>query len=226
MTRRVLGIDSASGACSAALLVGGATVANRFEIMQRGQAEALAPMVDGVMNDAGVTADDLDLIGVTVGPGAFTGVRIGLAAARALGLASNTPVAGITTFSAVAAACPDGDRDARALLVVIESRRDDHFLQLIGAGGIALAEPRALDASDVPAYVGDHVGSNGVRLIGDGAARLFEAGVLTGAILGDGPGLPDARHVAALAARVSPEAMKPPIPLYLRPPDVAIPAGT
>ena len=98
---RILALDAATTACSAALWVDGKIVARRFQAMNRGQAEALLPMVAEVLAEAQMTKPDL--IAVTVGPGAFTGIRIGLAAARGLGLAWNIPVAGISTTLALAA---------------------------------------------------------------------------------------------------------------------------
>ena len=89
---RILAIDTATAACSAALMVGDAIVARRFVAMARGHAESLIPMVEAVLAEAGAAYGDLDLIATTVGPGTFTGLRVGLAAARGLAVAGSLPV--------------------------------------------------------------------------------------------------------------------------------------
>ncbi|HEX7968463.1 MAG TPA: tRNA (adenosine(37)-N6)-threonylcarbamoyltransferase complex dimerization subunit type 1 TsaB, partial [Stellaceae bacterium] len=92
----VLAFDSAGNGCSAAVLRDGQIAAHRFALMERGQAEALMPMIAAVLEEAAMPVEALDLIAVTVGPGAFTGLRIGLAAAQGLALASGVPALGIT----------------------------------------------------------------------------------------------------------------------------------
>src|SRR5262249_46412766 len=87
---------------SAALVAEGRTLAHQHLPMARGHAEALAPMVDGVMRNAGICFAALDRIAVTTGPGTFTGQRVGLAFARALGLGLKRPVIGVTTLDAMA----------------------------------------------------------------------------------------------------------------------------
>ena len=91
---RILAFDTATSACSAALWEDGRVGARRFETMTRGHAEALVPMIADVMDEAGTNFPRLDLIAVTVGPGAFTGLRIGLAAARGMALAAAVPCLG------------------------------------------------------------------------------------------------------------------------------------
>ena len=99
---RLLALDTATSACSAALWQDGTVLARHLQPMARGQSEALLPMVAAVMAEAGLAFADLDLLAVTVGPGTFTGIRIGLAAARGLALATGLPLAGIATTEAVA----------------------------------------------------------------------------------------------------------------------------
>src|SRR5579864_6906504 len=105
-----LGIDSAGAACSAAIWRGERVVGRRFAAMERRQAEALMPMIAAVMDEAALAIEALDLIAVTVGPGAFTGVRIGIAAARGLSLASGVPALGVPSFVAAAAQAPKEER--------------------------------------------------------------------------------------------------------------------
>lgn len=221
----LLGLDSASGACSAALSGPHGVLAHRFETMQRGQAEALAPMIADVLNAGGMQAADVDALSVTVGPGAFTGVRIGLSAARALALATARPLVGVTTFAAVAEPLIGAPGH---ILSVIESRRDDFFFQLIdGQTGDAGAPCAAHAAEVIDALQRDGFTDGPLTLCGDGATRLVESGALAGLDLtmADGPGLPDARWVTAVARRQIttqglPDRSVRPSPLYLRPPDV------
>ena len=123
---RLLAIDTAMAACSAAVLEEGADLprAAACVAMERGHAEALAPMVAEAMAKARLGFRDLDRIAVTIGPGTFTGVRIGLALARGLGLALAVPVIGIETLTAIAANEP---ADGLPLLVAADARREEVY---------------------------------------------------------------------------------------------------
>ena len=99
---KILAVDTALGACSAAVLSDGHVLSQEHELMLRGHAEALAPMVQRVMTAAGISFRALQRVGVTTGPGTFTGQRVGLAFARALGVALKVPVVGTTTLHAMA----------------------------------------------------------------------------------------------------------------------------
>jgi tRNA threonylcarbamoyladenosine biosynthesis protein TsaB len=218
----VLGLDSAAGACSAALWRDGGVVARRLELMARGHAEALMPMAAAVMAEAGAGFSSLDAIGVTVGPGAFTGVRIGLAAARGLALAADVPAVGVTTFEALAAAVPAAERAGRSLLVAVDTKRADVYLQLFDAELRPISEPAALS----PAEAGARLPAGPLLAVGDGIFLL--ADVLAGRDVraSAAPAHPDAAWVATLAAARL-EAGRPidaPAPLYLRPPDAVRPA--
>lgn len=216
---RVLGLESATSGCSAALWDEGRVVAHRLPPMARGQAEALVPMAQAVLAEAGVGFQDLDRIAVTVGPGAFTGLRIALAAARGFALAAAIPVVGVTSFEAVARALPEDERAGRGLLVAIDSRRTEPFLQLFDAALEPVDEPVLLAPDAVPPWL---AGRGPLLVAGDGAAALGPvlAG-RAGTVFAQGPGVPDAAVVAALGAQRS--AGLPPQPLYLRPPDVTLP---
>ncbi len=219
---RVLGLDTATSGCSAALWDDGRVTARRAEPMARGQAEALVPMVEAVLADAGLGFADLDRIAVTVGPGAFTGLRIALAAARGFALAAGVPVIGLTTFEALAHALPEAERQGRTVLVAVDSRRAEPFLQLFDANLAPLGEPVLLAPADVPAWLPPALIGGPLLVAGDGAALLKP--VLEGrpeVAYAAGSGLPDAAVVAALGAQRA-EGL-PPQPLYLRPPDITLP---
>ncbi len=221
---RILAFDTATSACSAALWEDGRSIARRFETMPRGQAEHLIPMVLDVMTEAGAGFPDLDVLAVTNGPGAFTGLRIGLATARGMALAGNLPCLGVTTLDVVAAQVPAAERKDRKLLVVLDSKRADVYAQAFAADLSPLSEPRALLPDDLPGLaVGGAGGKGAVVVAGDALARgvkaLEEAGV--DVVASTAPGIPDAATVATLAAERWPEdgEAAPPRPLYLRPPD-------
>ncbi|WP_299353896.1 tRNA (adenosine(37)-N6)-threonylcarbamoyltransferase complex dimerization subunit type 1 TsaB [uncultured Shimia sp.] len=103
MTQRdtlVLGFDTSARHCAASLMRGDTVLVSRVEEMARGQAERLMPMLEEVLSEAGVTWRDLDVIGVGVGPGNFTGIRLSVSAARGLALALGVPALGVSTFEA------------------------------------------------------------------------------------------------------------------------------
>src|SRR5204862_5654788 len=101
----ILAIDTALDACAAGVLDtdAGKLIAQESQPMKRGHAEALMPLIARVMREAGIAFANLDRIAVTTGPGSFTGLRVGLSAARGIALAADRPVVGLTTLSAYAA---------------------------------------------------------------------------------------------------------------------------
>jgi tRNA threonylcarbamoyladenosine biosynthesis protein TsaB len=224
---RILGFDTATSACSAALWQDGRIAARRFEPMSRGQSERLMPMVREVLLEAGVDFPDLDLLAVTTGPGAFTGLRIGLAAARGMALAGNLSCFGVTTFDAVAAGVPEQERKKGTVLVVLDSKRADVYAQAFGSDLRPLSGPEALLPADLAALTAnDEINGGPVVVAGDGAGQVMEAMKDKGieAVLSSAPGNPDAATVAALAAeRWSPDQPAAPVrPLYIRPPDAKV----
>ena len=205
---RVLAFDSCLGACSAALLDEGGPIAARYEQMPRGQAERLVPMVEEVRAEAGLAWSAIDLVCVTIGPGSFTGVRIGLAAAQGFAIACDLPILGVTTLEALACAAPPG----RPALVAIDARRGQLYAQPFAAGGVPLAPPQALapEAAALLAPVG-------AVILGSGAPLLKK---------GSDPFFPEARIFGRLAFARAAEARRgaPPKPLYLRGADAKLPA--
>lgn len=215
---KVLAFDTATAACSAAVRIDDRIVAHRFAPMARGQSEALMPMIVETMGEAGVGFADLDLIGVTVGPGAFTGLRIGLAAARGLALAAALPVAGILTTEAIAHAVPATERAGHTVLAVVDAKRADVFVQRFDQHLAPLGEARAAAPGELAAWAGERL-----LLVGDGVAQVRP--YLPDARVWPGAGVPDAAIVAALAQqRWCAGTALPPAPVYIRPPDVTSPA--
>jgi tRNA threonylcarbamoyladenosine biosynthesis protein TsaB len=209
---KILAFDCAGNSCSAAVLADERVAAHRFIAMERGQAEALMPMIEAVLDAAATEVGALDLLAVTTGPGGFTGLRIGLATARGLALATGLPLLGISCFEAVAAAVPAALR-AQPLVVALESKRAELYLQLFAplpAKAVLVAQ--ADWASFAP--------SGPFVLAGDGAPRFAAQFDRADIVLAPSSGLADAADVARVAlARWRQGERPPPLPLYLRAPD-------
>ena len=219
---RLLAFDTATSGCSAAVFVNGRVVTHRAERMARGQSEALVPMLDEVLAEAAVNYEDLNALAVTVGPGAFTGLRIGLATARGLALALGLPLAGVTTLEAVARSVPEAARAGRRVLVALDSKREDLYVQMFAYDLTPLSEPAAVMAGILPEILGD----GPVLIAGDAADRALAALAVAGgsAELADVSGIPDAVQVGAAAlSRPLPPVGYRPAPIYLRPPDAVRP---
>ncbi|HEY7610297.1 MAG TPA: tRNA (adenosine(37)-N6)-threonylcarbamoyltransferase complex dimerization subunit type 1 TsaB [Alphaproteobacteria bacterium] len=221
----VLGIDTSAAACSAALWRGGAAVATERTLMARGHAEALMPMIERVMQ--GAAYGELDAVAVTAGPGAFTGLRIGLATARGIALAAGIPAIGVSVFAAIAAGIPAAARRGRAVAVAIDTKRGDVYLQGFDATLAPLGPGRVVAAAEIaaalppgPLYVaGDGTGLIEAALAGAAGERRRDA------VFAAERAPPDAATVAALgaqlleAARRAGAPLPPPEPLYLRAPE-------
>ena len=192
--------------------------------MSRGQSERLMPMVREVLSEAGADFPDLDLLAVTTGPGAFTGLRIGLAAARGMALAGDLACFGVTTLDAVAAGVSETERQKANVLVVLDSKRAEVYAQAFRSDLRPLSEAQALMPADLAALMANGEGdADRVLVAGDGAGQVIQALKDKGieAVLSTAPGVPDAATVAAIAAErwSSGQPAEPLRPLYLRPPD-------
>lgn len=215
-------MDTSAGACSVALWNDGATHERLVE-MSRGHAEALLPLVLAALRDGDCGFQQLDLLAVTVGPGGFTGIRVGLAAARGMALATGLPCIGISTLEAIASAGSCAARDVSAggwpLLVAIDSKRGDVYAQLFADG-----EPATPAVVLGQGDLADHFVLSSVLVAGDAAPSVSKALAAAGVNVCEArvPGFPTAARVAALAARkwqTEPSRRLPlPSPVYLRPP--------
>jgi tRNA threonylcarbamoyladenosine biosynthesis protein TsaB len=219
---KILALDTATYGCSVALRRDGETVARRFAEMPRGQSEALLPMVLEVMEEAETVFAELDALAVTIGPGAFTGLRIGLSTARALALAAQKPLIGVTSMEAVAHNTLLNERGQQDILVVLDAKRKDVYAQHFGADCRPKNDPVAVLPVDLAAYVG----TGPLLVVGDYRDKILP--VLTAGglevIASQGGGLPDAAIVAKLAEEKGlTESTTPVAPLYIRPPDATVP---
>ncbi|WP_029006105.1 tRNA (adenosine(37)-N6)-threonylcarbamoyltransferase complex dimerization subunit type 1 TsaB [Azorhizobium doebereinerae] len=213
----VLAIDTALAACSVAVLDAEADeiIAGDSLLMDRGHAEALVPIVEQVMRDAGLDFRALWRVAATVGPGSFTGLRVGLSAARGFALVAKCPAVGVTTLSALAAPFLALD-DTLPVVSAIDARHGHVYLQMFGAGGRTLIAPRIAAVKDAARAVA--IGP--VRLVGSGAALVAEAWPPKEQLplVVEDMVAPDVAWVARLGAVADP-ARAEPRPLYLRPPD-------
>ncbi|WP_417842701.1 tRNA (adenosine(37)-N6)-threonylcarbamoyltransferase complex dimerization subunit type 1 TsaB [Thalassospira sp.] len=214
----LLAIDTASTSLATAVLVNGEVKGELFENMERGQAEHLLPFIMKSLREAGLDFADIDGIAVTVGPGAFTGMRIGLSTARGLGLARKIPVLGVSSLEAVAYGVSERDHQGRNILVALDSKRNEIFAQAFDARKNPISSPECLGPRQalLLAPPGPTI------LVGDATARLLTAAANGGDdfFTGTAPGLPRAGNVARIAAqRWEKGENLPPVPLYLRAPD-------
>jgi tRNA threonylcarbamoyladenosine biosynthesis protein TsaB len=226
---RVLAIDTALGACSAAVLdtaharidggthdgIVGGIVASESLAMVRGHAEALVPLVARVMQQSATAFADLGRVVVTTGPGSFTGLRVGISAARGFGVATKVPVVGVSTLSAYAAPYLGAD-ETSPVVVAIDARHEHVYLQVFGPGGQTLVAPRLAPLSEAVRAASDAP----ARIVGS-AARAVAAGLSKNAaapLTVDAREAPDIAWVAQIGAVVS-DPQAPPKPLYLRVPD-------
>jgi tRNA threonylcarbamoyl adenosine modification protein YeaZ len=213
---RILAIDTALGACAAAVYdsEAGARIAGESLAMARGHAEALLPLIARVMDRANLDFDGLDRIAVTVGPGSFTGLRVGIAAARGIALAAGRPAVGVSTLAAYAAPQIAIDR-AGTVVAAIDARQAQVYCQVFGAGGRTTIAPRHLPIAEAVHLV------QGAAHIAGSAAQLLAAAWPAGEpapVVAEAKPAPDIDWVARLGAAAD-AGMAPPKPLYLRPPD-------
>lgn len=208
----LLALDTCLDACSVAVWAEGRVLAARSEPMRRAHQERLAVMAQATMAQAGAAFSTLDRIGVTVGPGSFTGLRVGLAFAKGLGVALDRPVVGVGALEALGLDAGDG-----FVAAVIDARRDQIYLQAFD-GGQALMAPDVLSLETAAARLAELWSGGPAALVGPGAALL--AGVLPQATLTE-RAAPDPAIVALLASRAQPP-FPPPRPLYLRAPDARL----
>jgi tRNA threonylcarbamoyl adenosine modification protein YeaZ len=193
---RTLVIETATAACSVALIEGTAVVASAHEVVGRGHAERLVPMI-AALPDGGRAGAIL----VDCGPGSFTGIRVGIAAARGLGLGWGVPVRGFSSLPLVAAAAFAADAELDRLAVVLEGGHGEVFMQpFVRDPLVATADFASLPPSEAMARLDATAVGNGVRFLSDGGRDA----------------LPDAADVILLPAALID---LPPRPIYGRAPD-------
>ncbi|WP_104662656.1 tRNA (adenosine(37)-N6)-threonylcarbamoyltransferase complex dimerization subunit type 1 TsaB [Ensifer adhaerens] len=211
----VLALDTSGSGCSVAVYDSEteAVLGRSGADLGKGHAERLMEFVDEALAAAGRSLDDIDRIAVTVGPGSFTGIRVGVATARGLALALGKPAVGVSTL-AVLAESSRAASSGKAVLVAIDAKRDEVYLQAFDATGAAATEPEAFS---VEAARGRYADFDGV--VGGSGAHLVAPDIPS-----KSPELIDIAAVARLGAAADPASAKP-RPLYLRGPDAKPQAG-
>lgn len=220
----LIGFDTATPAVSVALHDGERVIGSAGTVDARRQGELLAPMISSVLADAGVSREDLTAVAVGVGPGPYTGLRVGLVTARVLGAVLGIPVHGVCTLDIIAAQSPNGGRE---FLAAIDARRKEVYWARYDADGHRTDGPRVGPAADIDgAAAPDWPGppATALPVAGDGGRMYPEAfGPLTE------PAHPDARMLCELVAAdlqgSSRIELLPPEPLYLRRPDAREPGA-
>jgi tRNA threonylcarbamoyladenosine biosynthesis protein TsaB len=218
----ILAIDTALDACAAAVVDtrNAKVIAQESQAMKRGHAEALMPLIARVMKESGAGFEELGRIAATTGPGSFTGLRVGLSAARGIGLAAAKPVVGVTTLTAYAAPVVS-EHGEHPIIAAIDARHDHVYLQVVSGNGGSLLTPRVAPMEE--ALAASHFGAP--HLVGNAAE------ILAARWPKDAPPpfkveprpAPDIVWVAWLAAAVDPTVATP-RPFYLRAPDAKPPA--
>lgn len=209
---RLLALDTCLNACSVALVRDDAVLSVASEPMSRGHQERLALMVREVMAAADAGFDSLDRIAVTLGPGSFTGLRVGLAFAKGLGAALSIPVIGVGTLEALAASAPEAEEVA----AIVGGKRGQAFLQIFRAGA-ALSAPANVAVEALEAALGP-LGPQ-ATLVGPGVDLLT---ALRPAAPSRRLEAADPAAIARLARTRAPGGLS---PLYLRAPDAKLPGG-
>jgi len=217
----ILAIDTALDACSAGVLDTDAArlIALESQPMKRGHAEALMPLIARVIKQAGIAFASFDRIAVTTGPGSFTGLRVGLSAARGIALAADKTVVGLTTLAAYAAPVVS-DNAGRPVISAIDARHDQVYFQVVSGDGRSLIRPRVApieEALRASRFGAPHLVGNAAGILADrwptDALPPFRV---------DAQPAPDIAWVAWLGAAVNPDTA-PARPYYLRAPDAKLP---
>jgi tRNA threonylcarbamoyladenosine biosynthesis protein TsaB len=213
----ILAIDTALDACAAAVLDTRTSklIAMESQAMKRGHAEALMPLIARVMKQAALPFAALDRVAVTTGPGSFTGLRVGLSAARGIALAAHRPAVGLTTLSAYAAPIVS-ENGEQPVISAIDARHGQVYFQVVSGNGSSLIRPRAgliEEAVAASRFGAPHLVGNAAAILAERWPKDAEPPVKVEALAA-----PDISWVAWLGAAVSPSTA-PARPFYLRAPD-------
>ncbi len=216
----LLAIDTACGLASVALVQNDALLGAKHSTQISKQAEELMPLTDSLLTEHRLSYAALNHVAVSIGPGSFTGVRIGLAAAQGIALARNIPLCGITTLEATALRFVCGQKPSQRFLVSLNAQRGQAFVQ---AFDVSNEWPEAAGDAALVALeeVTSHAKLNNASIITGTCEGLFTplAGQSITHTVGYG-----AEEIAALAARaITQERTAPAVPFYIREPDAKLP---
>jgi tRNA threonylcarbamoyladenosine biosynthesis protein TsaB len=208
----ILGFDTSAAHCAAALLCNGTIIATRHEEMAKGQAERLMGLLGDVLEDGGIGLSDLSALGVGIGPGNFTGIRISVAAARGLSLSLRIPAIGVSLLEVQA------EGHSGPVLACLDARRGQIYLQGFGPGYDTT--PTFMSVAALPSS-----GYAAANLTCVGTAAESVAGILNAKIAKPtySEGVAIARIAARRLVQAAPQTLERPAPLYLRAADAAPP---
>lgn len=213
----ILAIDCSTGPCSVALMKDSALLSERGEPTSSAQARLLVPLIQNTLQDAGVIYGELSLILCTTGPGSFTGIRIGLATARATGFAANIAVKGVSTLSILAEAARQENPNNHPIACLLQAGKNQLYAQIFNS---AAADKPCL--VDIPSLA-DYLPKTGALLCGNAAHEMLEQLPYNLFAVAPTAERPQARYAAQLAMRDA-SALCAPTPLYIRLPDAIVPA--
>jgi len=210
----VLALDTALASCSVCLFDSerDKVVASEAAMLGRGHAEALLPMLERVVAKLDGGFAKIERVGVVTGPGSFTGLRVGIAAARAVGLAVGCPVVGVSTLAALAAPLV-AEAEGAPIAALVDARHGNLYFQLFSSEGRPLADPAALSLEQAVARIGEEP----VHLVG-GPAGILQAALVKAARTVKSSlteAVPDIVSVAKLAVEADPRKARPD-PLYVK----------
>lgn len=206
----LLALDTAAELCAACLWADGRERGRAVERMRTGHAERLMAVIEAALGEAGAGYSDVSGIAVSIGPGSFTGIRVGVATARGLALGLGRPSVGVSTLEAIAASVDGGDRP---VMVALEGGRGAIHAAVFDAGGAVLHPPASLDLAEAAGWAE----ALSPVLAGNAAPRLAE--VLPLPVLATEPTADIAVFARLGAERLGTGATEKPRPLYIRPPD-------
>jgi len=216
----LLAIDTSQAACSVALWRDGALAGYRYRDMPKGHAEALIPMLDEMRDELDFSFDRLDAFAVTVGPGTFTGLRVGLATARGFAVAMDKPCLGVTSLEAIAHPAAQEAAAHELIAACFDARRNEAYLQVFGSDLSPVTAPALVSLDDLSGIL-DTASDAPLLAVGTGAHLVQDHAGSRVRCAGAAP-LPDARSVAAIASARAADKALPPSPLYLRAPDAKV----
>jgi tRNA threonylcarbamoyladenosine biosynthesis protein TsaB len=217
----VLGLDTCFPALGIAVGVAlgtpDARIVSRLEPMATGHAERMMPLISELLAEAAISIADIDRVAVTIGPGSFTGTRIGIAAARAFKLVRGLPIVSFTSLEAIALSPQIQIAPGEELTVAVDAHRGEAYVQIFdGVTRLPVTEPRIVAITDLATISR----SQPLLAVGTSAEAVADAVNAVGGTARAYPGMifPDMSAAVACASARHPAAL-PVEPLYLRPPD-------